>query len=517
MRNRQDLFRVLIASLLVVWTVAAAAELSVPSVIGSHMVLQQGKDVPIWGKADPGAEVTVSMAGQHRRTEADADGKWRVTLDPLRAGGPHTMRIESGKEDIAFQDVLVGEVWVCSGQSNMQWTVNNSNNAVREIAAADYPEIRLFYVKRTVASEPKEDCEAKWEVCTPTSIPEFSAVAYFFGRELHKDLEVPIGLIHTSWGGTPAESWTSHESLDADPMLSPIVERWQTAMDEYPKAMDEYNKKLARWEKAVKRARKRERTPPNKPWPPQGPDHPWRPSGLYNAMIMPLVPYAIQGAIWYQGESNAGRAYQYRTLFPRMIQDWRDVWGQGAFPFLFVQLASFTERLDEPGDSDWAELREAQLMTLDLKNTGMAVTVDIGDHEDIHPRNKQEVGRRLALNALAKTYGKDIAYSGPIYQTFERKENTIVIHFDHTNDGLQAYGRERLSGFSIAGPDGKFVWANAQIDGNKVIVSSPEVSEPTSVRYGWANNPDCNLHNGAGLPASPFRLDPWPGITVDAR
>ena len=506
-----------LSTLVLVWAVAAEAAVTLPSVIGDHMVLQQGKKPPIWGKAEPGEPITVSIDGQEETAVADEDGKWMVKLHRMHAGGPHEMTIEGKEDSITLADILVGEVWVASGQSNMQWTVSNSNNAEHEIAAAKHPNMRLFTVTRTVAAEPREDCEGAWVACSPETVPGFSAAAYYFGRMLLEELDVPVGMIHTSWGGTPAESWTSMPSLESEPICKPIIERWEKILADYPQAKEAYDKKVVAWQKAVEKAKAEGKQAPKKPREPLGPDHPHRPAGLYNAMIAPLAPFAIQGAIWYQGESNASRAYQYRTLFPLMIKDWRASWGQRAFPFYFVQLANWKERQPEPGDDSWAELREAQLMALDLRNTGMAVIIDIGDAKDIHPKNKQDVGKRLALNALAKTYGKKIACSGPIYRSMRRKGNKIVLSFKHTDGGLQATGGAPLKGFTIAGEDRKFVWADARIVRKKVVVRSDEIERPVAVRYAWAINPECNLYNGAGLPASPFRTDDWPGVTVDAR
>jgi sialate O-acetylesterase len=296
-----------------------------------------------------------------------------------------------------------------------------------------------------------------------------------------------------------------------------MVEHWDQVVRDYPQAKAAYEKALAEWRQAADKAKAEGKPEPTKPAPPQGPDHPWRAAGLFNAMIAPLVPYAIQGAVWYQGESNAGRAYQYRKLFPTMIEDWRKAWGQGPFSFYFVQLANFTPVLPDPGESDWAELREAQTMTLKLQNAGMAVTIDVGDANDIHPKNKQDVGKRLALNALAKVYGKHVVYSGPMYKSMKAKDGQIAVAFDHTDGGLVAKGGGPLKGFAVAGPDKKFVWADAVIKGNKVVVSSKQVPKPVAVRYAWANNPVCNLFNGAGLPSSPFRTDDWPGVTVGKK
>jgi len=509
-----------LACVAVCWAAGWQAQaLSMPSIFGDHMVLQQGKDLPIWGTAEPGEHVRVRLGGRSERTVADEQGNWRITFAPRGPSHPLTMKVSGDEETLEFEDVLIGEVWVCSGQSNMQWTVANSNNSLLEMEQADYPQLRMFSVERTASAAPQKDCVGSWKVCTPENVPEFSAVGYFFGRELHGALGTPVGMIHTSWGGTPAESWTTLESLVKDPLLSPIQERWvaQQAADDAAKAA--YEAAHAAWQQAADAAKASGAEAPAEPEAPTLTNRDsWMPGGLYNAMIAPLVPYAIQGAIWYQGESNAGRAYQYRTLFPTMIRDWRASWNQGDFPFLFVQLANFQGRGSAPSESAWAELREAQSMTLDAcANTGQAVTIDIGHMTDIHPRNKQEVGRRLALNALATTYGQDIPYSGPQYAAMAINGNAVTLSFEHTAYGLQTYDQGKLVGFSIAGEDRKFVWADAKIEGNTVIVSSEAVAAPVAVRYAWADNPECNLYNGVGLPASPFRTDDWPGVTIDAR
>lgn len=491
----------------------ASADVKLPAIIGDNMVLQNGMETPIWGMADPGEKVTVTMGDQRAVTVADDNGKWKVALSQWEAGGPFEMTV-AGNNKITLKNILVGEVWVCSGQSNMQWSVKNSNNPDEEIAAANYPKFRLFSVKRTVADTPQDDCEGSWLECNPETVPWFSAVGYFFGRLLHKELDTPVGMIHTSWGGTPAESWTSLPTLKTDSTFNSIIERWDGILEAYPEAQKKYEEKLAKWEEESKKAKADGKEAPRKPRGPVGPNHPHRPASLYNAMIAPLVPYAIKGAIWYQGESNAGRAYQYRKLFPTMIYDWRRSWEQGEFPFLFVQLANFMKIDPQPVESAWAELREAQLMTLSLPNTGMAVTIDIGEANDIHPRNKQDVGRRLALWALGETYDEDVIYSGPIYKSMKARGNKIVLSFDHIGGGLMAKGGNPLKGFAIAGQDFKFVWAKAEIKENKVIVWSDEVPSPVAVRYAWVNNPVCNLYNEVGLPASPFRTDYWPCITA---
>ncbi len=497
--------------------VSAVATVSVPNIIGDHMVLQQGKTAPVWGKAAPGESVSVTIGGQTAKTTADARGLWKVKLSKLKPGGPLEMTITGKDNALTVKDILVGEVWIGSGQSNMQWCVKDSKNGADEVAAANYPDIRLFYVKRTVATTPQDNCEGEWKVCTPETVPEFSAVLYFFGRDLRKELNRPVGLIHSSWGGTPAESWTRRQTLVADPDLKVIADRWDENIANYPKAKEAFDLAMKQWEKDAEKAKAASQPEPKKPGAPQGADSPWLASGLYNAMIAPVVPYAIQGVVWYQGESNAGRAYQYRKLFSAMITDWRNAWGNDNFSFYFVQLANFADTKPDPAEDDWAELREAQNMALTLKNTGMAVTIDIGDAKDIHPKNKQEVGRRLALNALAKDYGKNVDYFGPMYKSMSVKGSEIAVKFAHTDDGLVAKDGEALKGFAIAGADKKFVWADAKIKGNKVLVSSPQVAKPVAVRYAWAHNPVCNLFNGAGLPASPFRTDSWPGETVNNK
>jgi len=504
--------------LLLVNAGAAFADVKLPAVISDNMVLQRGMEVPIWGWAEPGEIICVSVGWQDLLPIAftDKEGKWVVKVKTSKAGGPYEIIIK-GNNTITLKNILVGEVWVCSGQSNMQWPVRQSANAEQEIAAADYPDIRLFTVQRKPAEQPQSDCVGDWQLCSPQTVPGFSAVAYYFGRKLHKELNVPVGLIHTSWGGTPAEAWTSKKTLESDPDFEPILKRYSDVIAKYPEAKSKYEQKLKEWEKAVAEAKAEGEKPPRRPYPPRGPRHKNNPSGLYNAMIAPLIPYGIGGVIWYQGESNAGRAYQYRKLFGGMIKNWRNDWGQGDFPFLFVQLANFMAVNPEPSESAWAELREAQLMTLALPKTGMAVIIDIGEANDVHPKNKQDVGKRLALWALAGSYGKKLEYCGPIYKSMRVEGNKIILHFDHVGGGLVAGGGGPLKGFAIAGADRKFVWADAKVVGDTVVVSSDKVSEQVAVRYAWADNPVCNLYNKEGLPASPFRTDDRPGITVGKK
>jgi len=494
MRKSATAFLVLVLAALGSAT-ESRAELKLHTLFADHMVLQADFNCPIWGTADAGEEVSVSIGGQKKTAKADADGKWSLKLDPLKAGGPHEMTV-AGKTSVTVKDVLVGEVWVCSGQSNMEWVVSNSNNFDEEKAAANFPNIRHFLVKKNPQDTPIATLSGDWKLTTPETVGGFTAVGYFFGRELHQKLNVPVGLIHTSWGGTAAELWTSKPVLEGNPVLKPIVEG-------FTKRMESYEKQLAGHKEALEKANAE-----NKPAP-KAPNKPMAPSCLYNGMIAPVLPYGIKGAIWYQGESNAGGAKQYQTLFPEMIKNWRKDWGQGDFPFGFVQLANYQARKEQPADSNWAELREAQTMTLSLPKTGMAVIIDIGDAKDIHPRNKQDVGKRLALWAQSQVYGKELVYSSPLYESMKVEGGKVRVKFKHAGTGLEAKG-EKLTGFSIAGEDKKFVWADAKLDGfDSVIVSSDKVTAPVAVRYAWADNPECNLYNKEGLPASPFRTDDW--------
>ncbi|HLX64817.1 MAG TPA: sialate O-acetylesterase [Planctomycetota bacterium] len=494
------------------------ADVKLPAIIGDNMALQQGIAVPIWGWADPGEEVSVTIAGQTKSAKAGDDKKWSVKLDALKAGGPLEMTVK-GKNTLTLKNILVGEVWVCSGQSNMEFSTNGAMNAAQEKADAKFPNIRLFTVKKSVKEEPQSDCEGKWVECSPETVGSFSAVGYFFGRHLYKELNVPIGLIHTSWGGTPAEAWTTIATMQADPDLKPIVDRFEKAKtDDTPEA---FAKKQAKFKddlekfKADQAAAKAENKPFTKQ-PPRAPLHAANqnsPATLYNGMIAPIVPYAIAGATWYQGESNAGRAMQYRKLLPAMIGDWRKAWGEGDFPFMIVQLANYMKRNPEPGDSQWAELREAQTLTaINTPKTGIGLAIDIGDATNIHPTNKQDVGLRLALQALKIAYNKDIPFSGPMYDSMSVEGSAIRLKMKYTFGGLVAKDGD-LKGFAIAGDDKKFEWANAKIDGDSIVVSSDKVAKPVAVRYAWADNPDCNLYNKANLPAVPFRTDNWKGVT----
>jgi sialate O-acetylesterase len=635
------------------------AEVKVPNIIGNNMVLQQDVKVCFWGKADPGEQVTVAFRSQSAQATTDASGKWSLWLGPFAAGGPEDLSIK-GKDLLQIKNVLVGEVWICSGQSNMEWPLSRAANSDAEIISADYPNIHLFTVTKKTSLVPLDDVEGHWEICSPKTAGEFSAVGYFFGRELNRKLTRPLGLIHSSWGGTVAEAWTSEEALQAIPALQPIVARLEKVRQteassgdkkeeaESPGNYEDPGNKgielgyakpkldLSDWkkmplpqywentglnidgavwfrksitlppvwagkdltlslgaiddfdttyfngtlvggmgpEKSDAYAAPRKYLIPGKlveaginlvavrvfdhfgnggfggeaadmnllpanqkedsplslagPWDYKvelslkpkpdlqnlGANNPNTPTVLFNAMIAPLLPYSLRGAIWYQGESNASRAHQYRTLFPAMIQNWHRAWNQPGFPFYFVQLANFMSPTANPGESEWAELREAQLLTSQFPNTGMAVIIDIGEAKDIHPKNKQEVGLRLAKIALSKTYGQELVYSGPSFDSSRIMGNKILIRFNQTGSGLVTRNNEPLKGFAIAGPDQQWVWAQAEFHGNnEVSVWSEQVPQPAAVRYGWANNPECNLYNKEGLPASPFRTDDWQGLT----
>ncbi len=475
------------------------AAVKLPAVIGDHMVLQRGAPVRIWGWAAPGEDVRVEIQGQTVGVKASPDGRWTAWLRPLAAAGPFEAKIN----DIVIHDVLAGEVWLASGQSNMEFKLQQGNHHDEEIAQADHPLIHLFQVKRKVSDTPVDDVAGQWVVCSPDSAKTFSAAAYFFGRDLLHHLEVPIGLIESDWGGTPAQSWTSKEALAADPSLKFILDHWADAMTRYPAAKEAYDQRLAAWKQAAADARAAGKTPPRAPGAPEGPGHQNTPAGLWNGMIAPLAPYAIRGVIWYQGESNANsdeHAYQYRRLFATMIEDWRNRWGEGDFPFLFVQLANYET------NGRWPVLRESQSETLRLANTGMAVIADIGDPHNIHPTDKQDVGLRLALAARAIAYHQPVEFSGPVFRTAAPEGGAMRVYFTHSA-GMTARGGGAVKGFELAGADGKYAPAEARVEGGAIVLSSPAVPSPVSVRYGWADNPDCNLVNQAGLPASPFRGD----------
>ena len=634
-------------------SVNLSAEVTLPKILGSHMVLQRNEEVKIWGWAEKGERVSVTLAGKSVRTRTDKDGRWEVTLEPMQAGGPHEMQIE-GENLITLTDLLIGDVWICSGQSNMEWSVNNSNNPEEEIANANYPEIRLFDVPRNVQFQPVEDIPSgEWMRCAPEAVRNFSAVGYFFGRHIHQEVGVPIGLISTNWGGTNVETWTSREMSQNDPEMKEAVDGIRDMdMDQLMAIMEQRRQEMLSSLGELQpgmvdghplwAAEETDLTPWQRMevpglWEEKGlmgvdgvvwfrkqvnlseediesdgvlslgaiddNDRTWingkevgntsqydqarlyqigpevlkagqntivvrvedtgggggfwgdaeemylrtatrdlplsgdwlyrvssegfqvniqsavnpnsRPTLLFNGMIHPLLDFKVLGVIWYQGESNAGRAYTYRTRFANLIRDWRNHWGNPELGFYFVQLANFMQPGELPGESEWAELREAQLMALALSKTGMAVTIDIGEADDIHPRNKQDVGKRLALAALHDTYGKEVVYSGPVYSSMRADGNKVYVDFDPMGAGLLVKDRYGyVKGFAVAGEDRVFHWARGMLQGNQVVLHSSQVEHPVAVRYGWADNPeDVNLYNREGLPASPFRTDEWPGIT----
>lgn len=500
-----------------------AQDLKLPSVFGDHMVLQREMPVPVWGWGKPGETVTVAFGDQSVSSPVDEDGKWMVKLAPLVVGEPRQLTVTAGNQRQSIDDVLVGEVWVCSGQSNMQWTVSNAIDPDLEAARAERPQLRLFQLPQVSKAQPQSDVDANWRICAADNISSFSAVAYYFGVNIQEVIGVPVGLIQTAWGGTRAEAWTSPVKMAEVSELKPILDTWAERAAKYDAdaAQSQYQAALEKWKQRAAAARSEGRQVPRRPQlqgDPRVDRH--HPSNLYNGMISPLLPFAIRGAIWYQGESNAGRAYQYRTLMPAMIQSWRDAWGQGDFPFYQVQLANFREIVDEPAESDWAELREAQwLATKVLPAVGAACITDIGAAKDIHPKNKQDVGKRLARLALVDVYGKgdSIIRNGPTYESMDVDGNKVTLTFDTGKSPLITWYREPLSGFAIAGPDQQFVWANARIVApNQVEVWSEQITEPVAVRYNWANNPQGNLYNTHYLPAYPFRTDDWKGVTVDS-
>jgi len=468
----------------------ALGEVRLPGIISDHMLLQRDVPVRIFGKASPGEAVSVAFRGQTVKTVTDPLGRWEVWLPPLTPGPAAEMTI-TGVNTITVADVLVGDVWVGSGQSNMQWAVRQADNADAEIASARFPQIRLFYVPRKPSPVPVEDVEARWVVCSPESIAEFSAVLYFFGRQMHQDLKVPMGLIHSSWGGTPIASWISGPSLVRNPRLEPFLTYWQNLILQYPVNASRYEQNVQKWEVAGSQG--------PRPAAPMGPGHAHEPTTLYNGMIAPLVKYTIKGALWYQGETEAGRAqgHVYGDALTTLVQDWRRAFALGDFPFYWVQLANYGNAAK---NGHWMRVQEGQVKATSLRSTGVAVITDIGNPTNIHPTNKQDVGRRLAL--LAQNKG-----ASPLYRQFTREGDAIRIWFDHAGRTLKTRGDGPVTGFQLAGPDGKYVPATAKIDGVTVLVSSPEIPNPQSVRYAWDYDPGANLINPLGLPVSLFRTD----------
>jgi sialate O-acetylesterase len=481
----------------------ASAEVKLPAIISDHMVLQAGAEAPLWGTASPGEKVAVSFGAVTASATAGADGRWEVRLPKLQAGEAGTLEVR-GKNVIEVKDVLVGEVWLGSGQSNMAMTVNRANDFKQEEAAAEFPQIRMFTVTSGASATAQADCTGQWAVCSPATVARFSATAYFFGRELYRELKVPVGLINSSVGGTPIESWISPEAQAASPELKPFFaasEKEAGAFDPN-RAKAKYARDLAAWEEAAKKAKAAGQPVPKKPRDAAAvQQRKGNVGGLFNGKIAPLTNYRIRGAIWYQGEANTtpAKAPFYQYQLPLLIQDWRTRWGY-EFPFAWVQLPNF----GGPG-RDWPTVREAMLKTLAVPKTGMAITIDIGEEKDIHPKNKQDVGKRLALWALGAVYGKSVPTSGPLPAGATRRGKDVVVRFTHADGGLVAKGGA-LTSFELADKDG-FHPATAKIEGDTVVVSSPDVQEPAAVRYAWSNYPEARLFNGAGLPATPFRAE----------
>lgn len=507
---------------LAVLTVGARAELKLPAIIRDNMVLQQKLANPVWGWDAPGTAVTVTFAGQTKNANAGQDGKWTVKLDPVPANAkPQTMQIK-GTTAREVKNILVGEVWICSGQSNMQWNVGSCWDADLEIATAKYPQIRLVTVPNVGTQEPQQDFKGEWKECSPQTVGGFSAVGFFFGRVLHRMLDVPVGLINNAWGGSAAEAWVRRDVLEKDARFKLLMEstKKNEAFLQSPAAKANYDKALAGWKQRSDDAKKA-----GKPFTERAPGAPdaWlhgnaRPGNIYNGALLPTIGYGIKGAIWYQGESNAGRAYEYASLFPRMIQHWREEWQQGDFPFYWVQLADFMgEKTDavQATTSSWAELRESQTKTQSaIKNGGQAVIIDLGEGNDIHPKNKRDVSERLARWALVKDYGLKLPYRSPEYKSVQITGNKAVVTLDTFGSALRTVDVAEVKGFVICGEDKQWKWAQAKIVGkDQIEVTAPGVAKPVAVRYAWSDNPICNVYSTDGLPVTPFRTDDFEMLT----
>ncbi len=517
----------------------AWAKLSTPAIFGDNMVLQRDHPCPVWGWSDPNSSIALNFAGKLYQTKSDNKGNWKILIEPQSASSnPKEMVIAKGipgrisakqkdslallkdqPESLVYKNILIGEVWLCSGQSNMGWTVNGSQESDLEILSANYANLRLLTVPQVGTQEPQVDFQGSWKPTTRESAKNFSAVGYFFGRRLHQILGIPVGLINNSWGGSACEAWIPRDKLKNHPLAQPYMKEWEEKERNYDfdSVYKTYENKLKEWEAENKSGNAKA----HRPRPPRNQmtgQH--RPANLYNGVLYPVIGFGIRGAIWYQGESNAGRAHAYREIFPLMIQSWRQAWGQGDFPFYWAQLADFKEEIAEPGDSTWAELRESQTLSLQkVKNSGEAVIIDTGEGRDIHPRNKQTVANRLLRHALVNEYGHKIPNQSPLYKTHEIKESKIQITFDHTGGGLYCFDTKTPQGFTICGADKKFVWAQAKLIGkDKVEVWSETVTSPIAVRYAWADNPKCNLYRKDGsvtLPVTPFRTDNFSLTTMD--
>lgn len=506
-------FTIFMVLFLVFFSSHIYSQVILPQIFSDHMVLQQKQENLIWGKANPTEEITINFVNKRYETQADADGNWRVKLSAIPAGGPYKITIQ-GNNKIELNDVLIGEVWLCSGQSNMEWSVKKSNHADIEIASAIYPEIRLLDFPSVGTSTPQFDIKGHWKKTTPVSVSDFSAICYFYGRRLHQTLKVPIGLISNAWGGSRIEAWIPRNALEETNQYEEMLTYWDYKAESFDRR--EYEKQLIEYSAWIKAGKPKDKTLER---PRDVFSGRRRPANIFNGMINPIVGYGMRGVIWYQGESNAKRGYQYRTLFPLLINTWRDLWGQGDFPFYWLQLGDYKKEKTNPSEfSGWAELREAQTMTLSLPNTGQAVIFDIGEGRDIHPRNKQEAANRLVRHPLAKIYGVEMMTDSPIYKEMHIAENKIVISFDKVENTLYAFDSKAIKGFYIAGKDQRFVHAQARIiTKNSIEVFSDKIAEPIAVRYGWEDNPVINLYDRNGLPVTSFRTDDWPLSSLNVK
>jgi len=504
--------------LLLVLAPVLHAELTLPAIFSDHMVLQQNQANPVWGWDTPGTTVTVTFAGKSKSARANESGRWAIQLDPAAANErPQTLTI-SGSQTKEIQDVVVGEVWMCSGQSNMGFTLSGDWNGDLEAAASKLPSLRLIRVPQVGTQQLQNDFKGQWKISATESASGFSAVGFFFGRYLHEILGVPVGLIDNAWGGSAAEAWIRRESLEKDPRFKLLIENTvkREAYLASEKGKLDLDAQLSKWKEAVDKAKAEGKAAPRRP---QTPDQ-WltgnaRPGNIFCGVLYPTLGYGIKGVIWYQGESNAGRAYEYADLFPFLIEQWRKEWNQGDFPFYWVQLADYRAEKPEPGESDWAELREAQTKTLRLPNTGQAVIIDLGESNDIHPKNKRDVAARLARWALVKDYGMRIPFRSPEFRKMEVQAGKATLTFDCFGSSLRTFDVNELRGFAICGEDRKWHWAEAALRGeDKVEVWSSDVPNPIAVRYAWADNPVCNLISKEGLPATPFRTDDFEMVTM---
>lgn len=525
MKNNSRINRIFFFAVLFVFSICFAdAQIKLPAIIGTNMVLQKDINIPIWGWSVPGNIITVKFLEQNFTTTANTDGKWFLKLAIYKAGGPYTMEIfDNSGQKIVLENILVGDVWLASGQSNMEFGIKTDSRGDSTIQNANDSLIHFFYVPMaksltplTETGKPASNLDGKWLVCSPAILPNFawhgfSAIGYYFAQQIRLHYKVPVGIIGSYKGGTPAQAWTSLQALGEDSTFNHYMKRHETLVANYSQALSELEKQ------------KKESVPAQKQIQPDGGFG--APANLFNAMIHPLIPYAIKGVIWYQGESNGDKindAIEYKKLFPALIKDWRTNWKQGDFPFLFVQLANFRKQAQTPSEGIWPWVREAQSQTLKVSHTGMAVISDIGDANDIHPKDKYDVAQRLFVAAQKVAYGKKIgACNGPLYQSYQIKNNKIIIRFSNAGNKLTTgnsplmqrlqnnESNKELRGFAIAGADKKFVWAKAYITKNKVIVFSEDVKNPVAVRYNWADNPFGNLYNTNLLPASSFRTDDW--------